>query len=64
MHMYIVILALLGLAIQIVGLILLILTWYQSNRVIAAITLMFRTVPKKNTLNRLSSEFGALTRWK
>ena len=35
-----------------------------SNRVIATITLVFRTVPKKNTLNRLSSEFGALTRWK
>jgi hypothetical protein len=25
---------------------------------------MFRTVPKENTLNRLSSDFGALTRWK
>jgi hypothetical protein len=28
------------------------------------ITLMFRIVPKENTLNRLSSDFGALTRWK
>jgi tRNA-dihydrouridine synthase len=35
-----------------------------SNRVIAAITLMFRTIPKEDTLNRLSSEFGALMRWK
>jgi transcription antitermination factor NusG len=35
-----------------------------SNRVIAAIALVFGTVPKKNTLNRLSSEFGALSRWK
>jgi hypothetical protein len=35
-----------------------------SNRVIAVITLMFRTVPKEDTLNRLSSDFGALMRWK
>jgi hypothetical protein len=35
-----------------------------SNRVIAAIALVFRTIPKENTLNRLSNEFGALTRWK
>jgi hypothetical protein len=25
---------------------------------------VFRTIPKENTLNRLSSDFGALTRWK
>jgi hypothetical protein len=25
---------------------------------------MLRTVPKENTLNRLRSEFGSLTRWK
>jgi hypothetical protein len=35
-----------------------------SNRVIAAIALVFRTVPKEYALNRLSSEFGAFTRWK
>jgi hypothetical protein len=35
-----------------------------SNRVITPIALMLRTVPKENTLDRLSSEFGALTRWK
>jgi len=34
------------------------------NRVITAINLMFRTVPKENTLNRLRSEFGSLMRWK
>jgi hypothetical protein len=36
----------------------------MSNRVIAAITLMFHTVRKENTLNGLRSEFGSLTRWK
>jgi hypothetical protein len=35
-----------------------------SNRVIATIALVFHTIPKENTLNRLSSEFGALMRWK
>jgi hypothetical protein len=35
-----------------------------SNRVIAAITLMFRIIPKEDTLNRLNSDFGALMRWK
>lgn len=36
----------------------------SSNRIIATITLKLRAVAKKNTLNRLSSQLGALTRWK
>jgi hypothetical protein len=35
-----------------------------SNRIIAAIAFMFSVVPQKHTLNRLSSQLGALTRWK
>ena len=36
----------------------------MSDRVIVVITLIFRTVPKENTLNGLRSEVGSLTRWK
>jgi hypothetical protein len=35
-----------------------------GRRVIASITLMLRTIPQKNTLNRLCSQFSALTRGK
>ena len=34
------------------------------RRIIVAITFMLRTIPQKNTLNRLSSQFSALTRGK
>jgi len=39
-------------------------THATRRRIIAAITFMFRTIPQKNTLNRLSSQFSALTRGK
>jgi hypothetical protein len=35
-----------------------------SNRIIATITLMLSAIPKENTLNRLGSQLGTLTRRK
>jgi hypothetical protein len=38
--------------------------YMMRGRVIASITLMLRTIPQKNTLNRLCSQFSALMRGK